>query len=37
LRLKEELDEHAVCYGFYSTCTANILPRKLLEGLEASE
>jgi len=35
-RLEEELDKDAVCYQFYSICTANALQRKLWMGLETS-
>jgi len=36
-RLEEELDKDAVCHQFCSTCTANVLPRKLWMGLETSK
>lgn len=36
-RLKEELDKAAVCCRFYSTLSANNLPKKILKGLETSE
>jgi hypothetical protein len=34
---KNGRDKDVVCRRFYSTCTANILPWKLLEALETSE
>ena len=36
-RLEEELDKDAVCRPFYSTCIANILPKKLLRAAETSK
>jgi hypothetical protein len=35
--MEEEIKNDAVCLQFYSTSTANALPRKLLKGLEASK
>ena len=34
-RFEEKLDKNAVCNWFYSTCTANTLPRKLLKGVKS--
>jgi hypothetical protein len=36
-RMEEELDKDAVCHQFFSTCAANVLPRKLWKGLETSK
>jgi hypothetical protein len=33
----KELDNDVVCRRFYSTCTANTLPRKLLKALKTTE
>ena len=35
-RLEEELGKDVVCHQFFSTYTANALPRKLWMGLETS-
>jgi len=36
-RFEEDLDNDAVSHRFYSTFTANALPRKLLKSLETSK
>jgi hypothetical protein len=36
-RFEEELDKHVVCPRFYSLCTANTSPTKLLKGLETAK
>jgi hypothetical protein len=33
-RLEEVFENDAICHRFYSTFTANTLPRKISQGLE---